>query len=178
MYAVFSLTFIILSYHTEVVFRVSYLNIFFFYPDSFFFFYKFVYLKKFFFGCIRYLFFSFWLRLVFVATLGLSLVAASGGYSSLQCMGFSLRWLLLLQSTGCRHAGSVVVACRLSSCGAWASLLRGMWDPPGPGLEPVSPALAGGFLTTVPPGKPLNIFLVKISALGVILRKAFPTIRK
>ena len=29
-----------------------------------------------------------------------------------------------------------------------------MWDLPPPGLEPVSPALAGGFLTTVPPGKP------------------------
>ena len=29
-----------------------------------------------------------------------------------------------------------------------------MWDLPGPGLKPVSPALAGGFLTTVPPGKP------------------------
>ena len=31
-----------------------------------------------------------------------------------------------------------------------------MWDLPGPGLEPVSPALAGGFLTTAPPGKPLT----------------------
>ena len=30
-----------------------------------------------------------------------------------------------------------------------------MWDLPGPGIEPVSPALAGGFLTTAPPGKPL-----------------------
>ena len=29
-----------------------------------------------------------------------------------------------------------------------------MWDLPGPGLEPVSPVLAGGFLTTAPPGKP------------------------
>ena len=28
-----------------------------------------------------------------------------------------------------------------------------MWDLPGPGLKPVSPALAGGFLTTAPPGK-------------------------
>ena len=28
-----------------------------------------------------------------------------------------------------------------------------MWDLPGPGLEPVSPALAGRFLTTLPPGK-------------------------
>ena len=49
---------------------------------------------------------------------------------------------------------SVVVAHGLSSCGVQAQLLRGMWDLPGPGLKPVSPALAGGFLTTVPPGKP------------------------
>ena len=32
--------------------------------------------------------------------------------------------------------------------------LRGMWDLPRPGLEPVSPALAGRFSTTAPPGKP------------------------
>ena len=32
-----------------------------------------------------------------------------------------------------------------------------MWDLPGPGLEPVSPALAGGFLTTAPPGKSQNV---------------------
>ena len=30
----------------------------------------------------------------------------------------------------------------------------GMWDLPGPGTEPVSPALAGRFLTTEPPRKP------------------------
>ena len=29
-----------------------------------------------------------------------------------------------------------------------------MWDLPRPGLEPVSPALAGRFSTTAPPGKP------------------------
>ena len=112
---------------------------------------------------------------LFLAALGLrccvgfSLVVASRGYSSLWCTGFSLRWLLLLWSTGSRcsgfsscgtwaqqlwHAGSVVVARRLSSCGTWAQLLRGMWDLPGPGFEPVSPALAGGFLTTVPRWKP------------------------
>ena len=40
-----------------------------------------------------------------------------------------------------------------------------MWDLPGPGLEPVSPALAGGFLTTVPPGKPLTFtFLTEVLA--------------
>ena len=43
---------------------------------------------------------------------------------------------------------------RLSSCGSWAQLLCGIWDLPRPGLEPVSPALAGRLSTTVPPGKP------------------------
>ena len=42
----------------------------------------------------------------------------------------------------------------LSSCGSRAQLLRSMWDPPRPGLEPASPALAGRFSTTAPPGKP------------------------
>ena len=48
--------------------------------------------------------------------------------------------------------------CGLSSCGARAQLLRGMWDLPRPGLEPVSPALAGRFSTTAPPGKPYLFF--------------------
>ena len=59
------------------------------------------------------LFIYFWLSWVFVAVRGLSLVAASGGYSSLRCAGFSLRWLLLLRSTGSRHTG-------FSSCGTRA----------------------------------------------------------
>ena len=48
---------------------------------------------------------------------------------------------------------------RLSSCGSRAQLLHSMWDPPRPGLEPVSPALAGRFSTTAPPGKPKMAFL-------------------
>ena len=48
--------------------------------------------------------------------------------------------------------------CRLSNCGSRAQLLRGMWDLPRPGLEPVSPALAGRFSTTAPPGKPWICF--------------------
>ena len=47
---------------------------------------------------------------------------------------------------------------RLSNCGLRAQLLRGMWDPPRPGLEPVSPALAGRFSTTAPPEKPSTWF--------------------
>ena len=33
-------------------------------------------------------------------------------------------------------------------------------DLPDPGIEPVSPALAGGFFTTEPPGKPTNNFRI------------------
>ena len=43
---------------------------------------------------------------------------------------------------------------KLSNCGPRAQVLRGMWDLPRPGLEPVSPALAGRLSTTAPPGKP------------------------
>ena len=48
---------------------------------------------------------------------------------------------------------------RLSSRSSRAQLLRGMWDPPRPGLEPVSPALAGRLPTTAPPGKPLISYI-------------------
>ena len=47
---------------------------------------------------------------------------------------------------------------RLSSCGSRAPLLRGMWDPPRPGPEPVCPALAGRLSTAAPPGKPWKHF--------------------
>ena len=66
------------------------------------------------------LFIYIWLRWVFVAACGLSLVAASGGYSSLwwqasHCSGFSCcgAWTLGTQA-------SVVVARGLSSCGSRA----------------------------------------------------------
>ena len=59
------------------------------------------------------LFIYFWVRWVFVAVRGLSLVVASRGYSLLQCAGFSLRWFLLLRSMGSRHVG-------FSNCGTWA----------------------------------------------------------
>ena len=76
---------------------------------------------------------------------GLSLVVADRGSSPLRCKVLSLQWLPL-QSTGFR-------ACGLSSCRAQTKLPHGTWNLPGPGIEPVLPALAGGFLTTEPPGK-------------------------
>ena len=73
------------------------------YTDRFFFFKKFIYLIYFIFGCTGSL----------LPHAGSFLVAVSGGYSSLWCAGFSLRWLLLLRS-----AGSVVVAHGLSCSAA------------------------------------------------------------
>ena len=64
-------------------------------------------------------------RWVFVAACRLCLVAVNRGYSLLRCAGFSLRWLLLLWSTGSRCAGfsscgTWALECRLSRCGAQA----------------------------------------------------------
>ena len=49
--------------------------------------------------------------------------------------------------SGFLTTGSTVVVHELS-----CPLVR-MWDLPGPGIKPMSPALAGRFLTTGPPGK-------------------------
>ena len=79
--------------------------------------------------------------------------------------GFSLCWLLLLWSAEFR-ALSLRSCClrvledRLSSCGTWAWLLCNMWTLPGPGIESVSPAWAGRFLSTAPPGKFKTIFIL------------------
>ena len=52
---------------------------------------------------------------------------------------------------------------RLSSRGSRAQPLRGMWDPPRAGPEPVSPAPAGRPPTAAPPGKPrVSSFIVEI----------------
>ena len=112
----------------------------------------------------------FFIYYLFLAALGLrwctqlSPVVASRGPSSLRCAGLSLRWFLPLRSMGSRRTGfsscaSPAPECKSSSCGTRAQLLCGMWDLPRPGLEPMSPALAGGFLTTVPQGKPKPYFL-------------------
>ena len=65
-----------------------------------------------------YLFIYSWLCWVFVSVRGLSLVVASGGHSSSRCVGLSLAWPLLLQSTGSRRAGSAIVARGLSRSAA------------------------------------------------------------
>ena len=60
----------------------------------------------------------------------------------------------VIVARGLSSCGPEALERRLSSRGTRTQLLRGMWDPPGPGLQPASPALAGRFPTTAPPGKP------------------------
>ena len=79
--------------------------------------------------------FIYWLRWVFVALCGLSLVVASRSYSSTWWSGLLI---------------AVAV-----SCGAQAQQLWCLWSLPWPGIEPVSPASAGRFFTTLPPVKSL-----------------------
>ena len=82
------------------------------------------------------------------------------GVQASHCGGFSFCgaralgvWASVVVACGLSSCGSRALECRLGSCGSRAQFLRGMWDLPRPGLEPVSPALAGRFLTTAPPRK-------------------------
>ena len=79
-----------------------------------------------------------------------------GGFSCCRAWALSARASVVVEH-GLSSCGSWALEHRLSSCGSRAQLLRSMWDRPGPGIEPVSPALAGRFLTIVPPGKSLQL---------------------
>ena len=63
---------------------------------------------------------------------------------------------------------------RLSNCGSRAQLLCGMWDLPIPGLEPLSPALAGRLSTAAPPGKPFLVSYLYIFVFASLMQKAWP----
>ena len=94
------------------------------------------------------------LRWAFVALAGLPLVVVNGSRTLLRCVGFSLKRLLLLWSTGSRHAG-------FSSCGTQAQLPCSILDFPRPGIELVFLALQGRFLTTESPGKPFPYLFIQ-----------------
>ena len=87
--------------------------------------------------------------------LGFSLVEASGVYSSLQCTGFSLQWLLSccgacalghVGFSGCSTWAQQFAAPQLQSTGStgtWVYLLQGTWHLPGSGIEPVRVSCTG-----------------------------------
>ena len=90
-----------------------------------------------------------WLCWVFVSVRGLSSSCGKRGPLFIAVRGP----LTIVASLVVEHR---LQTRRLSNCGSRAQLLRGMWDLPRPGLEPVSPALAGRLWTTAPPGKPVE----------------------
>ena len=103
------------------------------------------------------LFFVFFNFYLFMAVLGLRFCARA--FSSCGKRGP----LLIAVRGPLTVAASLLAELRLqtrrpSNCGPRAQPLRGTWDPPRPGPEPASPALAGRLSTTAPPGKPQPVF--------------------
>ena len=112
-------------------------------------------------------------KMVYVFLAALGLCCSTGSFSSCRERDYSLvavhRLLFAMTSPTVEHRllgqASVVAACRpngcgtwalehrLSNCSAWAQLLHSTWDLPGPEIKPMSPTLAGRFLSTGPSGK-------------------------
>ena len=67
-----------------------------------------------------------------------------------------------LRARGLSGCSSLAPEHRLNSCGPGSVLFHGMWDLAGTWIEPLSPALAGRFFTTVPLGKALPHFLSSV----------------
>ena len=107
--------------------------------------------------------FQSWLCWVFIAAVwafSQGLLSGCGGWAS-RCSGISCYGAQALGPWSSGVAARGLICCSLqapelwfNSCGAWAQSLCGLWDLPGPDIEPVSPALAGRFFSTGPPGKP------------------------
>ena len=75
-------------------------------------------------------------------------------------MGFFCYGAQALGHEGFRSGGAWTPEHGFHSCGTPAELFPSMWDLPRPGVYPLSPALAGRFFSTAPPGKPGFGFLI------------------
>ena len=82
--------------------------------------------------------------------MGFSLVAVSEGYSLAVVFGLLIAVVPLVAAHNSRHGDSVIVAHGLSCFEACRVF-------PEEGIKPVSPALAAGFLSSIPSGKSLFI---------------------
>ena len=91
-----------------------------------------------------HLFFCGWLW-VFVTVCELSLVEVCGPLIDFSCCGAWTLWCMGIRS-----------------CGIPAYLLYGLWDLPGPGIKPMSPALASWIPTTGPPRRSHVLMLLQV----------------
>lgn len=106
----------------------------------------------------------FWLCWLFVAVWAFSLVAMQR---------LHMWWLLLLQSTRCRACALRSLWLRDSGARAqeWRLVLHCTWRLLDQGLNPLSPVMAGGFLTTETPEKPkvfVFIFIKMCEAIKIL----------
>ena len=110
-----------------------------------------------------YLLTYFWMHGVLGATHRLSLVVASGGHAPAVMVGLH-----------CGSGGALEL--RLGSCGTWAQL---PWAcgilVPGRRMEPVSPALACGFLAIGLPGKSSITYFKTATSAVKKLEQHYPT---
>ena len=115
---------------------------------------------------------------------GFSLVASEGYFLG---VGFSLLWLVLLWSTGLRACSCSMWAqwsrllgsrAQANSCGTWAQLHHGIWDLPWLGIKSASPASAGRFFTSEPPGKPTALLFNTWPYCSFFLNRIFLMARK
>ena len=99
-------------------------------------------------------------HLFIVAVLGLhgcagfSLLVVSGGYPLVAVRGILTAVASLVAEQGLQGPRASAVAAPRLYCGAWVQMLCSLGDLPRSGVDPLSPALAGGFFATEPPGVP------------------------
>ena len=111
-----------------------------------------------------------WIKVLFSKNTHIYFIFGHAGSSSLQGPFSSCGvWVSYCRAFSCFGAwapgfttcSSRALERRLRTCGALSQLLQDRWSLPRPGVEPMSPALAGGFITIQPPGSPgLNCFSI------------------
>ena len=79
------------------------------------------------------------------------LIAAASLFAEHRLQG---TWASVVVAHVLSSSSSQALQHRLNSCSTWAWFSHGMWNLLRSGIKPMSPALAGGFFTTEPPGKP------------------------
>ena len=121
------------------------------------------------------LYLFFWLRWVRVAARGRSLAVGAGANSLAGVQGPRIRRLLLpwrqllgMRAPALQHVGSRAQAQWWRGAGLAAPQRV---ESSRPGIEPSSPAVAGGFLTTGPSGRPSNLCFQKVVSGFILIRE-------
>ena len=89
-----------------------------------------------------------------VFSVGLGLLAACERLAAVAALVVERRPQCAGLSSWCSQS----LECATSTWTPRAQLLLRMWTLPGSGIDPASPALAGRFLTSLPPGKSHSLF--------------------